>query len=246
VLLARRLAREGIAVMRFDYRGMGDSGGAIHSFESVVPDITAALENFKLQCPSVERVVLWGLCDAASAALLFCEQTRDDSVAGLVLLNPWIRSDVSIARAQVKHYYGQRLLEADFWKKLLCGGLDIRLALRSFAQTLSTTRAATEKPKTRDGACYQDRMATGLKEFKRPVLLVLSGDDLTAKEFADYARSDAAWREAMQCKNLERQNVADADHTFSSARCRERAEELTLAWLKRSFDLQTTGAGALQ
>jgi alpha/beta superfamily hydrolase len=76
LLLSRRLASEGYPVMRFDYRGMGDGGGAMRSFEDVSADIGAAIEAFQRRCPSVRRIVLWGLCDAASAALLYVEAVR--------------------------------------------------------------------------------------------------------------------------------------------------------------------------
>ena len=36
------------------------------------------------------------------------QATRDPRVAGLALLNPWVRSDAGLARARVKHYYRQR------------------------------------------------------------------------------------------------------------------------------------------
>lgn len=106
VLLSRRLAASGYAVLRFDYRGMGDSSGEQRGFEQVDEDIGAALDALQVTAPSVRRFVLWGLCDAASAALLYWRRTRDRRIAGFCLANPWVRSAATLARTQVRHYYG--------------------------------------------------------------------------------------------------------------------------------------------
>jgi exosortase A-associated hydrolase 1 len=135
LLLARRLAAEGYPTMRFDYRGMGDASGEMHGFEEVSADIGAALDAFQLACPSLRRIVLWGLCDAASAALLYVQATRDPRVAGLVLLNPWVRSETSLAQTQIKHYYRQRLLQGDFWWKLLSGRMEVLKSVRGLVRT---------------------------------------------------------------------------------------------------------------
>lgn len=71
---------------------MGDSGGAQRDFEAIALDIGAAIDALRQACPGVAKIVLWGLCDAASASLLHVEATRDPRIAGLCLLNPWVRS----------------------------------------------------------------------------------------------------------------------------------------------------------
>ena len=88
VLLARHLAEAGVSCMRFDYRGMGDAGGGQRDFENVGADIRAAIDVFTTRTPAVRRVVLWGLCDGASAACFYAP--TDERGAGLVLLNPWV------------------------------------------------------------------------------------------------------------------------------------------------------------
>lgn len=229
LLLSRRLGAEGYPVMRFDYRGMGDAGGAMRSFEEVSADIGAAIDAFQGACPAVRRVVLWGLCDAASAALLYVEASGDERVAGLVVLNPWVRSETSLAQTHIKYYYGQRLLEREFWWKLLRGRMAILKSARTLVHTALTARRG---PSASAGSrSFQDRMADGWRRFAGSVLLILSGQDYTAKEFLEFVGASSAWAGLVEAANTRRIDIADADHTFSSQLWRSQAEDATLAWL---------------
>ncbi len=234
LLLARALAGGGIPTLRFDYRGMGDSEGELRSFEEVGADIAAAIAAFQTHCPGVERIVLWGLCDGASAALLYWQATRDARVSGMVLLNPWVRSDAGIAKTHIKHYYGQRLLEKDFWIKLLGGNVNVAGSFRAFVGNLMLAGATGRGNPIATAIDFQDRMAEGLHSFPGPVLLVLSGRDLTAKEFLEYAQSAPRWAGLLERADIVRHDLPEADHTFSSASWSREVETLTLDWL-RSF-----------
>jgi hypothetical protein len=78
---------------------------------------------------------------------------------------------------------------------------------------------------------FQDRMAGGLRDFPGPVLLILSGDDLTAKEFLEYARSGPGWQGLLERSGLERCDFPGVDHTFSNAGAANEVEARTLSWL---------------
>ena len=104
VLLARDLATHGIAVMRFDYKGTGDSEGELgrpEPCEHLDADIRAAVDVLLDRLPDLEKIVLWGLCDGASAILLYAH--HDPRVKGAVLLNPWVRTPGGHAKTVIKH-----------------------------------------------------------------------------------------------------------------------------------------------
>jgi exosortase A-associated hydrolase 1 len=168
VKLARRLAGAGFPAMRFDYRGMGDSTGAARTFEECGPDIAAAIHALRSNCPAVERVVLWGLCDAASAALDYWHSARDSRVAAMALLNPWVRSETTLAKTHIKHYYAQRLVSKEFWSKLFSGRFAPGEALRSFGGTLRRALSRSQRDLGRAKEVFQNRMAASLRAFPGP------------------------------------------------------------------------------
>ena len=228
-LLARHLAANGFAALRFDYRSMGDSPGETRDFLGVDADIAASITALLATRPALKRVVLWGLCDAASAALLYLDSTRDPRVAGVALLNPWARSAATLAQTHVKHYYWRRLREKAFWLKLLRGGVGAT-ALRTLASNLRLARGAGKAAP--DSRSFQDRMAAGLRGFGGPALLVLSGDDYTAREFAGWAGSSPAWQGLLELATLERHEMPTADHTFSAIPDQDAQCRICLDWLR--------------
>jgi exosortase A-associated hydrolase 1 len=226
-LLARALATRGIAVLRFDYRGMGDSEGDQRDFEHVGDDVSAAIAHFLRTVPAVREVVLWGLCDGATAALLHaCEDRR---VGGLVLLNPWVRSSASAANTTLKHYYRQRLLQAAFWRKLLSGGINTLASWHSLRQ-LRRQRLVDDD--SAPGEALPERVQLAWSRYAGEVLLILSGNDLVAREFAMLSAT-AAWRHLQQAPRVTRREIAVADHTFSRAAWRDQVAAWTADWVLR-------------
>jgi len=236
-LLGRDLAACGVPTMRFDVRGMGDSSGSLRNFTQIDADIAAAIGAFQRHCPGLRRVVLWGLCDGASASLLYLQATQDRRVAGLVLLNPWVRSAQTLARTHVKHYYWQRLRQPAFWKKLLSGGVAGQ-ALRDLGSNLRSARAPSPGGDPAAATLsFQDRMLQGAENFNGPTLWILSGQDYTAKEFADMTATHVRWKAVLQRAGSTHFELPDADHTFSSPTDERAASQRTSTWL---MQLQAT------
>lgn len=235
VLLSRFLGRHGFSSMRFDVRGMGDAKGGQRSFDSLDGDINAAVDCFMAFCPGLERVIIWGLCDAASAALFYAYQ--DKRVAGLVLLNPWVFTEQGAAKTFLKYYYINRFLSRDFWRKVLAFKFDLiksAISLSKFLkQIIIPSRVASQIKKIDDALELPIKMRECLKRFSHPVLVILSGRDLTADEFRELVKSDALWQSLLANNKVEQHCLISADHTFSSEIWRNQVAELTLEWLKK-------------
>lgn len=238
LLLSRHLAARGVACMRFDCRGMGDSTGPMQTFEAAGPDLRAALDTFLTRVPGLRTVVLWGLCDAASAAALYA--AADSRVGGLVLLNPWVRTEAGAATTYLRHYYWRRLFERSFWAKVLRGAFSPAASLRSLAHLLRTARRGQSGPEANPAALgggepLPDRMAAALERFRGPLLLVISARDLTAQEFLDAAKGSARWEKALSRDRVTWKSFPDADHTFSTQAQRDAVARCTLEWVSAHF-----------
>ena len=227
-LTARSLAAQGYAAMRFDYRGMGDSEGEMRDFETVADDLRAAIDAFFAAVPGMQEVVLWGLCDAASAALLYA--AGDPRVAGLALLNPWVRTDAGQARATLRHYYRSRLLDPGLWKKIATGRFALGAAAASFTRLLGKA-ASAPAGSADEGSALPARMAAGLARFNGPVLVMLSGADLTAQEFSDLCAAAPAWKRLMADPRVTRKMLPQADHTFSQRAWHDQVAQWSCEWM---------------
>lgn len=239
VLLARALANNGITTFRFDYRSMGDSEGDIRDFEDVAFDIKSAIDFLQSECPNIKKIVLWGLCDAASASCFYA--FKDSRVIGMVLLNPWVRTESGEAKAYLKHYYLSRLVNRDMWSKVFTGRFEFRNSVKSLISMLVKLFSGNKNQKIgssemNTGKCSKgnlpERMLCGLSEFSGDVLLILSGDDLTADEFRDLVSSSPEWKNVLGRSSITQHTLPEANHTFSSQRWRKQVEDWTIEWIK--------------
>ena len=77
-----------------------------------------------------------------------------------------------------------------------------------------------------------ERMAAGWQCFTGPILLILSGDDLTAAEFRDTARASRRWRRLLAEPRVTIRDYPEANHTFSRREWRDQVAVWTRDWLR--------------
>jgi exosortase A-associated hydrolase 1 len=230
LLMARSLAGRGYPVMRFDYRGMGDSEGETRGFEEIADDVRAAIEAFTASVSNLSQIVLFGLCDGASAIAM--QAAIDERVGGIILVNPWVHTITGEAKAYVRQYYGRRLLQGSFWRKLLSGRVSLLRSGIDFLVALRHTRWRIAGPGTGEREIpFLERMRAGLERFERPVLILISGRDLTAAQFTALCRDDPRWSHIVARENVKLIRLDEADHTFSSRAMLDRAGETCALWL---------------
>lgn len=243
VYLARYLAEHDIPVLRFDYRGMGDSSGHLRGFMHIDTDIRCAIDTLQTEQPNVSSVVIWGLCDAATAAALYAPS--DSRVKGLILANPWVYSEHGAAKAYLKYYYVQRIFSQEFWRKLTTGKVDFSSSLKSIGNMLKNALAGRAPKNGAPPVGVADEHAqepsedlvtlvgNSLSQFTGHINVILSGNDLTSAEFSDASRSNRPLRRLMTRENVKQIQLPNVDHTFSRQKWRGNVEEISLEAVKR-------------
>lgn len=179
--LAASIAQHGFPVFRYDRRGIGDSEGENRGFRSSGRDIECALEAFRGMVPSMDRVVAFGNCDAASALML----NRGAGLDGLVLSNPWTIEEEVDATAEPQHApdairsrYLEKLKNPREIGRLLRGGVDLGKLARGLMASFGPAPAPTG---------LGQQMREGLADFEGQVSILLATGDRTAQLF------EAAW-----------------------------------------------------
>lgn len=161
--MAARLAAQGIAVLRHDRRGVGDSPGEPLPFADTRADIAATLAALRSACPGV-RVAAYGNCDAASALMRHAAALAPDA---LILANPWTFAADNAPQA-LRAHYRQRFASGVAIRRVLSGQVNVLAALRSL---LAATRPAPRAE------------GTGLEAYHGPVRLLIAGRDRTGLAF---------------------------------------------------------------
>ncbi|UVO53287.1 hydrolase 1, exosortase A system-associated [Sphingomonas sp. SUN039] len=193
--LAAAIAAKGYPVFRFDRRGVGDSEGDNRGFRFSGPDIIAALDAFRRECPALTHIVAFGNCDAATALAL-----HGTPVDARVLANLWVIPSTGEMPppAAIKDRYVRRLRDPEAWKALLTGKIDMGKLAKGLG------RLAAAKPAQPDSLA--DKTVRALEASPIPTTILLATGDATAIAFADVWRGDPA---------VKVERIETASHSFA-------------------------------
>ena len=238
VQMARFLCDHGLAVLRFDYEGMGDSHGDFVGFENAGASIRAAVDLAYTEIPGLKDLVLWSLCDGAAAGIFYASTDRD-RITAMILANPYVHTEEGEAQTILKHYYVHRFFEKSLWKKVFSFRYNFRESLQSLAKVYTTALNGKKKQDISDtntptGSLPQ-RVLRGIELFKKPITFLISTNDMTGLEFRDLVQNSSTCKRMLREGVLSFRYIKGADHTFSISRFKEQAFKETLLALA-AFD----------
>jgi alpha-beta hydrolase superfamily lysophospholipase len=250
VTLARAFAARGIAALRLDLGGLGDSLPAPGQRENnvyaptVAADVQAAMRALKAR--GVERFILVGLCSGAFAA--YHAALRGGPVAACVLLNPqsfyWRDGDsLTVTPAQVAGqaaHYQRALFQRDSWAKVLRGEVDLQkfagIIARRARGIASGKLAEIRRAVGLHAAPGEGDVAVDLRAIVTSgveVLIVFSAGDPGIAYLT--MRAGRAIERLRARPGFEIGTIEGADHTFTPLWSQEALEDLLVPRLAARF-----------
>lgn len=226
VKLARSAAGRGTPCLRFDFRGRGDSEGAVAAtcLSTMIEDAVAAAKVLRAEA-GVEQVVFVGDCSGSEVAI--GAGTLTEGCRALVLWSAPIvgASREASDRAKRQHIlrqYAGKLLRRETWSKLFSGRLQggmIRKAITGGGKGAGEEGSAA------------DRKIDWLGRFAQVPgdMLFIYGDKdpTTADSVAHYQRLTGE-----RGRPWHLHLVAGANHAFYSCEWEREVIEQTLAWVE--------------
>lgn len=246
VLLARELARSGLAVMRFDYRDTGDSDEILDSLyhDEVIPDarlsdIELAVDYFFRHVQSIQEIVIWGLCSGATRAIHYAN--KDPRVRGVVLINPYVDWKARDSLVNMKDHYWRKLTTLDSYKRIIRGDLSLVKAGRNLASKIAGAihkhkpDAIPNEKKTYDQMPVKlsshSQHENSLLNFKGKVLVILAGEDHIGARFDELVTRSARLKRHFESPNITFHVIPGANHTFSRKDWRNEVISCTREWV---------------
>lgn len=232
---ARDLARHGIASLRFDFAGLGDSPSAdpapVHIFETPRDaDMRAALDFLEAQ--GLNAVTLVGVCAGAYHALQMA--WNEPRIRGVFAVSPvklvWRAGDsLNFDRkddGKATQAYAQAAKDLQTWRRLLAGGVDLGAVSQTLVLRLRgrlkgmALRLAPQSP--------ANRMDQFLRRGGR-ACLVMGLEDASLDEIESHFGHGGRRLNRVAGASLE--VLPDLDHGLARSASRDLALERLMTWL---------------
>lgn len=220
VELADKLATRGLPTIRYDHVGCGDAYGDAKHFSANTEELGEAITLILESCNNLSGVILWGLCDGATAAAEYAH--LDPRVKGVVLVNGWIHSPWQESKNLWLEYYSKRIFDPNTWLAYIRNPSRIGETIRAFWSRIASLR--NKDPLSDHGK----NVVENLTKFTGNLMSIVSGSDVTGLTFIDYIKDNAPNVYA----RLDRVEIAGADHTFTQNSWRQACSDYTLKWIQ--------------
>lgn len=250
VTVARWLATLGVASLRIDGTGIGDSlpqtgeRGLPYSVQGDM-DLRAGIDALAARFSG--PVIVLGMCSGAYHALRGAFQ--DPRIRGLMLLNlqkfVWREGEslsvVQRTTLRTTRFYMQNAVSSTTLRRLLRGNINVSGITKALAGRAGRRVAAAFDPAIR----VLQRQETPVGRIRRQmrdltarsveILFVLSGNDPGLDEIAEYF--GAQGRIFRRLPNVTYQMLEGADHTLSANWARQALMQRIAVYLNRYFDV---------
>jgi len=224
VTLGRFLAARGISVLRFDYRGMGDSEGLPEDLRGRGEDIAAAAQALNQKVGKDAQLFSWGLCEAASA--IFLHHDKIPNLSGAIIANPWVADTRLDAKLQFRLDVKSAMSPNNILDRIRGSASHVLAVKQGFLELFARTEILGDD----DIAELPDSFA-GFIQRNVPTLYLASQSDRERETF-DYAvKVDPRWRRAGCSPLIVRHDLEGADHTFSNPTVERQVCETTHAFI---------------
>lgn len=230
VEMARNLAREGIASLRFDSANAGDSPPRPGAPEQILYS-PAQYEDARCAIDLLERfarrpIMVAGRC--SGGYLAFRAVVADERLRAAVSINPFVYYWDPKQAVEKKHIvsvprsiedYGQRLANVDTFKRLLRGDVDVKAAARNVVIAVGrriSVRIAPlldHLPGRRHTTVEVKRSFSALEKRKVPLTLIYSEGDVGLEHM--YFQFGPGGRRLARYPNVRLVMLGDADHNLT-------------------------------